>query len=753
MAGVFSPYFSMHSSRATSAALAVALCLAAGFAAAPRACAQGPLTVTKASIGFGGKYKSGFWNPVIIWLQAGSSGASGQLELVVPDGDQVPVNFADEAAGKIDLAAGQQATIMLYAKTGPIAAPARLRLLGEGGEIWSHDLSALVTPPLLATQELVVGIGPDGGLASAEPLVKRRPDQKLVTAQVGSARELPDAWWGYEGVDAVVLSTSDRDLVDGISTGQHAALIDWVRLGGRLILCVGARGEAILAAESPWAEIVPGKLADVAPLRDGSGLRTFTASELPLADEIFQRSRPLATRLTQARGNVLVEEGGAISANRPLVVHAPYGLGQVIFVGLDLDHPSLAAWKGRPQLWARLLQSERSQREASNEESRRSVTHLGYEDLSGQLRAALDQFPGVTLVTFTTVSILTIVYLLLVGPGDYLLFSRLGWPRHWTWITFPLVAVLLGGLAWALAGQSHGQRVRVNQAEIVDLDWETRTLRGTVWSHVYSPTTAHFDPALKIDRPIDTTADPRGWLIWHGLPGESLGGLSSRQVQLAAAEPYRAELPGGELKLNGLPIPAASSKSLTARWWAEADVPGEVRLGENQFGVLTGEFPFPLPIELTDCLMIYGEKLYRMSKLIPGQTVHMEDYTPLNLEARLTQRTVVQSKDVSTPWDRSSTEVPRIALMMMFHDAARGSSYTGLTSRYPPTIDLTDQVRVGRAVLTGRARQNVCRLVQGDEPLAGDADLQSWTWYRIVLPVGTALPVETMPSPPSSSSP
>jgi hypothetical protein len=224
-------------------------------------------------------------------------------------------------------------------------------------------------------------------------------------------------------------------------------------------------------------------------------------------------------------------------------------------------------------------------------------------------------------------------------------------------------------------------------------------------------------------------------------------------VQLATAEPYRALLPGGEQKLSGLPVPAASSKSLAARWWAEAKVPDEVHLAESQFGVLTGEFPFPLPFELTDCLMIHGEKLYRLSKLIPGQTVHMEDYTPLNLEARLTQRTVVQSKDVSTPWIKDSNDVSRILLMMMFHEAARGSSYTGLTSRYPPTIDLTDQVRVGRAVLTGRAKQSACRLVQGDEPLAAGTELQSWTWYRIVLPVGTELPVGKVAPQPSPSSP
>jgi hypothetical protein len=736
----------MRSFREIFTVCSAALCLTAGLGGAPWAKGQTPtsLQVTKASIGFGGKYKSGFWNPITVSLQAGSQGAAGQLELVIPDGDHAPVIFADETAGKIDLAPNEQATIQLYAKTGPIASPITLRLRSRAGEVWSQGLAA--TPALLATQELVVGIGPDTGLAEAEALIKRRADLALVTAHVVTAAELPDAWWGYEGVDVVVLATSDGKLLGKISAAQREALLQWVLQGGRIIVCVGAGGEQILAANSPWTELMPGKLSDVAPLRDGSGLKNFTATDLPLTDETFQHNRPLATRLTETRGKVLVEEGGSISANRPLIVHAPSGLGQVIFIGLDLDHPAFAGWKGRPQLLAHLLRNEKAQSGASDEDSRRSVTHLGYEDLSGQLRAALDQFRGVTMVNFTMVSILTLVYLVLVGPGDYFLFRRFGWPRHWTWITFPLVASVLGGLVWVLSVQSHGQRVRVNQAEIIDLDWESGTIRGTVWSHIYTPASAHFDPVLQVNNRLGAT-DAQGWLVWQGLPGDSLGGLGSRQVRLAAIEPYRAGLPGGEMKLSGLPVPAAASKSLTARWWANTKIPGEVRLIENQYGVLTGEFPFPLPVELSDCLLIHGEKLYRLDKLIPGQTVNMEDYTPLNLEARLTQRTVVQAKDISKQWQKDSTDVPQIIQMMMLHEAARGSSYTGLTNRYPPTIDLTDQVRLGRAVLIGRANQRAGRLETGAQEFASPADEQTWTWYRVVLPVGAR------PSQPPLSAP
>ncbi|HEX5106203.1 MAG TPA: hypothetical protein VFV87_20430, partial [Pirellulaceae bacterium] len=553
----------------------------------------------------------------------------------------------------------------------------------------------------------------------------------------------PDRWWSYEGVDAIVLATSDEAFLDKLTSPQIDAIAQWVRLGGRLILCVGARGEKLLAEGGPWAALAPGKLADVSPLRDGTGLETFTASKLPHGEERYERDRPLVSRLTDASGTVLVEEGGAISANRPLIVHAPRGLGQVTYVGIDLDHPALASWKGRPSLIARLLQGKEP-REQSDREANRSVTHLGYEDLVGQLRAALDQVPTVKIVNFTTVSILTIVYLLLIGPGDFLLLSRLGWPRQVTWFTFPLVAIALGAVAWLFGSQSHGEKVRLNQAELVDIDASSGVARGTVWAHLYSPATDHFDLQMQIEPPPTSSpgnaAQPQGWLAWQGLPGESMGGLASRQVSLAAADPYSISLPRPQPTMENLPVQVASSKSLSGRWWAQVDVQAKNQLAENQYGVVTGTFEQPLPFELTDCLLIHGEKLYRLGKLPAGHTVHMDDFAPLNLEARLTERTVVLSKDVSTPWRKDLVDVPRILLMMMFHEAARGSSFTGLTNRYQPYVDLTEQVRLGRAVLVGRTEKGACQIHRGDRPLADPSAVQTWTWYRVILPVGKEQP-------------
>src|SRR5262245_35157163 len=114
------------------------------------------LTLKASSVGFGGKFKSGFWQPMHLELAAGQGAARGRLEIVCADGDQTPVIYSHEQAPELILGAGQHATVHLYAKSGPIGAPLVVRLRREQQVVWQTSLSA---PTLGATQELVVGIG------------------------------------------------------------------------------------------------------------------------------------------------------------------------------------------------------------------------------------------------------------------------------------------------------------------------------------------------------------------------------------------------------------------------------------------------------------------------------------------------------------------------------------------------------------------------------------------------------------------
>src|SRR5689334_9009389 len=63
--------------------------------------ADDALTLKTAKIGFGGKFKAGFWQPVRLTVVAGSLGARGRLELMISDGDQAPVVYYDSSRGDV----------------------------------------------------------------------------------------------------------------------------------------------------------------------------------------------------------------------------------------------------------------------------------------------------------------------------------------------------------------------------------------------------------------------------------------------------------------------------------------------------------------------------------------------------------------------------------------------------------------------------------------------------------------------------
>jgi hypothetical protein len=185
----------------------------------------------------------------------------------------------------------------------------------------------------------------------------------------------------------------------------------------------------------------------------------------------------------------------------------------------------------------------------------------------------------------------------------------------------------------------------------------------------------------------------------------------------------------------GLPIQNASSKSLSVRWWGERKSSPMSSLVRNEFFALDGRLSNPLPVELADCIVAFEDRLYRLGTLTPGQSIDLTGRTPLHLEARLTEKRVEAAKEVSTVWRRDSTDVPRIVQMLMFHEAARGRAYTGLTHRYQPYIDLSGHLQLGRAVLAGRASRPFTRLVHDNAELATSGAQNAETWCRVVFPV------------------
>jgi len=698
-------------------------------------------------VGIAGKYKPGLWTPVEVLLRGGSEAWLGRVSVVVPDGDGVPCRFACPAEAPLRIGPGQSASAMLYAKLGRTesALTAELRVSDDlvAQRVFKAGASGSpsVFPRALAsTDGLVVAVGPES-LAVEETFagLRQLAGGRTAAARVADAAELPAHWCGYEGVDVMVLATGDPKPYAAIKpdSPQVLALEQWVRMGGAILLCAGRNAEAMLSPNGPLARFAPGRLVRMLPLRQSSAIEAFCGSSVSVPREGMGRQLNLRVpQFAAVQGTVEAREG-----NLPLVIRRTLGFGGVVFAAFDPETPPLRDWVDRRLLLDKLLDVDAAPPETARASG--VALHYGYDDVAGQLRSALDQFPEVPFIPFWIVVALVAGYLVLIGPVDYFFLRRLGGRMTLTWITFPLIVVAFCLGAYLLAHRFKGDQVRLNQVDLVDVDLMSGRIRGTSWATMFSPRVERsrvtFEP-----RELSGKEAPGAEVVtcWLGLPGEAFGGMNPKTAApVVWKEAYECS-PRLDA-LAGVPVQIWSTKSFSARWTAKTSAKPEARIVQ-QDRVPVGTITNTLAVPLSECLLCYGRWAYRLGDLAPGESAQVgpsserRDLTTLLTGRRLLFEEGVQR---ATPYDRGSVDVAYIVRAMMFFEAAGGYRYTGLAHRHHGFVDVSDLLKTEHAVLVAigpmrdpQSPYHGSRLLRDGQPLLGPQDRHT-TIYRFVLPV------------------
>jgi hypothetical protein len=550
--------------------------------------------------------------------------------------------------------------------------------------------------------------------------------------------ELPVAWYGYEGVDKVIVAAGGA-ATDGKlppDAPQIEALDAWVRQGGRLLLCAGSQAERIARPDSPWSRFLPGRLKAMVGLRQTGQLEAYAGSTIPVPLGIAGPDELRVPQLTDVCGVVELSE-----ADLPLVVRSARGFGETAFLAADLDQPPLCSWKGRRLLIRRLLDQPAAEQEESGHS--RPMMHQGFLDTAGQLRKSLNRFDGIQATPFWLVVAMLAAYALLIGPVDYYFVYRIVGRMVLTWLTFPLMIAAVSSAAYFLTQALKGDRVRLHQVDVVDVDAAAGLVRGTGWAELFSPRAEaynlaampiSFGPAARRQPGSDATspaAAPRLLLSWFGLSGTGLGGMAARTFNPPLwTEPYR--FAAALDRIFEMPVPTWSTRSLTARWNARTVSPVRAELmSEDRLlsGVVRSELAFPL----MQCRLAYGPWSHDLGTLEPGK--------PLRLGAA-TRRCELRSFPTGrrTPYNRDSLDSAYILQTMSFHAAVGGAEYTGLLGGHERFIDLSGVLDAGEAVLVGFAPAVApgplpgLELLRDGRPLAAPGD-EHLRVYRFVFPV------------------
>lgn len=304
----------------------------------------------------------------------------------------------------------------------------------------------------IATNLLVLGTNPAPLLA----LDRRSQPNTGLPAQPtrwrilrGSPSSLPDRWIGYDRIDFVVLNDISPSTQLGLE--QQAALLDWVRGGGTLLV---SPGPDPLRLQDPFYQaLIPGLEVQSETV---SGLKELGERVgVPL-----DPGRPFVVHRPK-RGDVVLAgiEAGTIARFR-------LGFGTVLFTCFDLGRPPLAGWAGNQKLWPDLLGPFVSRNPHKVEYG--DVGNMTFQAQQQQedpllevLGKGLSRLPSMALLL-----VVILLYLAAIGPLNYLVLRRYNLHLY-TILSVPAIALVFVLLIIGLGYLTNGASTLLQRAAVV----------------------------------------------------------------------------------------------------------------------------------------------------------------------------------------------------------------------------------------------------------------------------------------------
>ncbi|MBQ3389045.1 MAG: hypothetical protein IJG60_07525 [Thermoguttaceae bacterium] len=704
------------------------------------------------SVGFDGCYKCGFLTPARLRI-SGGQGETVRAVLKSEDPDsaaacweqEIPIPDTGPFSADLLFMPGREnapLTVSLFAAGGelldrrvfhPGGVPPALRA-GEG--------AVQETPPLPkpvdSRRPIWLVVGGDISAVTQMLAALQLPAERVpVPVPIAKIADLPHEPESLDAVDLVILNTSDTAAFEG---GEDAAglLLEWTAQGGKTVLFGAAGPSAVLAPGGPLAALAPGTIRAEKPaeLRAAPSLVRFVPHAKNLVmlgslDSPYLKFTDLETLAPDAQS--VLNEG-----EFPLLVRRPIGFGTLIFFAPDPQEAPLSNWNGRSGLLMKIFSSEVSRLTSQAEQT--GLLRLGYSDLAGELRSALDRFRGIRPLPFSAVFALLALFAAVIGPFDWFLVHRLLRRPNATWITLPCWLLIFAASAVWLGRAFRPDEFCLNRAEITDIDAATGRARGEVWGGIYVPSDARF--RITAESALADAADAESRLAWLGLTGSGLGGISS-PIRFFGSPDEEYTLNGGTIR--NFPVPIRSTRSIHGRWRARLK-PFGARLAEHD-GELTGRIVNPLPVPISGAVLFYRGKARFLGTIPPGETV-LESQTPKTDEV---QRLLLGSVNPfdgrfgdfpdQPVWERYSdtaADLLPILRVAAFYRLAGGRSAAGLGNETVLRLDGTDALDAGRAILWGETeRENTALTVS-----LSDGGKGAWTAEDRGRAVRIWIPVE-----------
>jgi len=278
-------------------------------------------------LGFNGSIKLGSRAPVSVSLINSGKGISGELKLELQQGSLFQQELYTVAySRKIELPANSRKRYFFAFPFESFTLPLRVSITSTDRKIFEREIDLkqhFSREPLILVLSRRISLDFLKAV-SAKPARVIYPHPEY----------LPESWYGYEGVDLLVLH--DISLAH-IRPVQMRAIEEWLYRGGRLVITGGVH---ILSRDnSPIEELLPVELLGIKVL------------DHPGALELPEKLVVVGSRLIS--GKVLFGE-----EDTPLIVRQKRGKGFIFFMAFDSSEAPISYWPGKTALWRQMISRE-----------------------------------------------------------------------------------------------------------------------------------------------------------------------------------------------------------------------------------------------------------------------------------------------------------------------------------------------------------------------------------------------------------
>jgi hypothetical protein len=434
-------------------ALAAALASTALAEASVGALAANTGLTLSVHVGYQDVVKPGEWMPATIDIKSTGAGVDGTLEVQEALNGQPYVSGLPIYQEPISLASGASKRIRTYVTVDAAGAAVTARIVQNGRVIIAQDSASV------STTSMMIGVLSDQG-TSLDSFAAVHPASVAARVVHLTAGDIAESAIPLRAFDILAI---DDFATDSLTAAQRTAISDFVRAGGDLLLGTGAAWHKTLAGLPP--AIVPMTI---------SGTTSVTTPLLA------------GSRVEVATGVTTTGPAWLSTGNQPLLVERRVGAGIVTLATFDWNQEPVLGWSGTALLLRQLI--ARAVFGAGG-----SVQNVAYggpgpmsfgsqstiASKSGALTSTLGNLPGLDLPSLRLTGLLVLLYVLLVGPVNYLVLGALR-RRALAWVTVPLIAVIAAGGAYGAGVFTKGRSVQTNQITILHVQ--------PGWDHAYQET-------------------------------------------------------------------------------------------------------------------------------------------------------------------------------------------------------------------------------------------------------------------------